>query len=295
MSQATTLKDSLSATSSQETEAGSKPCDVRECQQTFLFGLEAAPVSRSRSAAKTRALPTTAISGRTSTLSLRNASLNSCLASRLQMLCATIGSTVYTQTWKLRVTPAGRSYWEHTAQGLTTSADDFSGWGTPRATNNAGIPCPDKTGRGSRLEDQAALATWPTCTATDSVKGGTIKFRKNAIDLPTAAQLTVYHWVTPTSRDHKDTAGMSLTRRDSMGMSVRTRLDQLSRQVLLAATGTTPSQSSVETTRSGVLNPAFSRWLMSFDEIWDVAAILAYRCRMTRLRQQRSMRRAKLV
>jgi hypothetical protein len=29
-------------------------------------------------------------------------------------------------------------------------------WGTPRVTTNNGIGCPDSTGKGSRLEDQAA-------------------------------------------------------------------------------------------------------------------------------------------
>ena len=34
-------------------------------------------------------------------------------------------------------------------------------WGTPRVTTNGGIPCPEHTGRGSRLEDQAAVM-WQT-------------------------------------------------------------------------------------------------------------------------------------
>jgi hypothetical protein len=33
-------------------------------------------------------------------------------------------------------------------------------WGTPRVTTNGGTPCPEHTGKGSRLEDQAA--TWST-------------------------------------------------------------------------------------------------------------------------------------
>ena len=34
----------------------------------------------------------------------------------------------------------------------------LSGWGTPRVTTNGGTPCPESTGKGSRLEDQASLA-----------------------------------------------------------------------------------------------------------------------------------------
>lgn len=40
------------------------------------------------------------------------------------------------------------------------------GWGTPRVTNNGGIPSPEVTGRGSRLEDQAAeLHGWSSPTS----------------------------------------------------------------------------------------------------------------------------------
>lgn len=42
------------------------------------------------------------------------------------------------------------------------SAANLAGWGTPRVTTNGGIPCPEHTGKGSRLEDQAAMAGWQT-------------------------------------------------------------------------------------------------------------------------------------
>lgn len=34
-------------------------------------------------------------------------------------------------------------------------AKQVENWGTPRVTTNGGTPCPDSTGNGSRLEDQA--------------------------------------------------------------------------------------------------------------------------------------------
>ncbi len=39
------------------------------------------------------------------------------------------------------------------------------GWGTPRVTTNNGHPSPQCTGKGSRLEDQAALTGWATPAA----------------------------------------------------------------------------------------------------------------------------------
>lgn len=51
-------------------------------------------------------------------------------------------------------------------------AAQLSGWGTPRVTTNGGTPCPEHTGKGSRLEDQAAqLAGWTTSQAHDASLG----------------------------------------------------------------------------------------------------------------------------
>jgi hypothetical protein len=46
-------------------------------------------------------------------------------------------------------------------------------WGTPRVTTNGGIPCPEHTGKGSRLEDQVALWPMPMAgTKTRTAQGG---------------------------------------------------------------------------------------------------------------------------
>jgi hypothetical protein len=60
-----------------------------------------------------------------------------------------------------------RNHWK-TPHGLTGAQGQGGGefdkqarnWGTPRVTTNNGIPSPQCTGKGSRLEDQAG--TWPT-------------------------------------------------------------------------------------------------------------------------------------
>lgn len=47
------------------------------------------------------------------------------------------------------------------------------GWGTPRETTNGGIPCPEHTGKGSRLEDQAAECRGMiTPSPSDATPGG---------------------------------------------------------------------------------------------------------------------------
>lgn len=47
----------------------------------------------------------------------------------------------------------------------------LAGWGTPRVTTNDGIPCPEHTGKGSRIEDQAALTSGPDTTSSPSPTG----------------------------------------------------------------------------------------------------------------------------
>lgn len=76
-------------------------------------------------------------------------------------------------------------------------------------------------------------------------------------------------WVTPTSRDWKDSAGMT-AQRDG-----KERLDQLPRQAYtcgplrLTVFGEMRTGSYVEMTNGVQLNPAHSRWLMELPLAWD--------------------------
>jgi hypothetical protein len=64
-------------------------------------------------------------------------------------------------------------------------------------------------------------------------------------------------WATPSSRDWKDTPGMSKPGINPDGTE-RTRLDQLPRQVGLAI------GSPAQTEKRGQLSPDHSRWLMGY-------------------------------
>ena len=74
-------------------------------------------------------------------------------------------------------------------------------------------------------------------------------------------------WVTPTTRDWKDTPGMAVT------AGKRIRLDQLPRQAAQWA-GFGKRQTGCRSSKelSDLLNPALSRWLLGLPPTWDDAA-----------------------
>lgn len=308
-------------TSSPESADGISPCGEQDGGTTEQFGQARArvrifPVPESRQASTA-----SATSGPPSTISSASAALNSSLASRLKTRCATVGSTVYTQTWKERVTPAGLSYWEHIPRGRTTSDKEYTGWPTPNLSdeNNSRCASPQEYSERrlsrpnacSQLADTAqALVGWPTCRANDAEKRGEV-----AIDprngLVSAAQLAGWKtphasdeeggvmeirpdcdghyklrdqaalagWATPTVRDMKDTGDMSASMVRADG---KERNDTLGRQTF----GLNQNPTSAKTENTGVLNPAFSRWLQSFPEAWCRAAVLAFRSMPTKRRKR---------
>lgn len=94
--------------------------------------------------------------------------LSNRLAEKLKARFGTDGSMEYSQTWKRRVTPVGRSYWAHTASARRTSDSVCTGWGTPRAGETGRHRSPEAIakarlrGGSVALEDQAHLAGWNT-------------------------------------------------------------------------------------------------------------------------------------
>ncbi len=165
-----------SFTPSQELAAGPSPSAWPAGPTTFPSGQEAARANRFPMQAEEAASTTSGTSGLTGSGSSASAVLQSSLASRLIALLEGRGSTLFSLTWKEKVTPAGRRYCLLRASGhptggtgstsvpshwtMRTVTDQHATWEQLKerqvraALNGRHI--------GVLLDMQAQLASWPT-------------------------------------------------------------------------------------------------------------------------------------
>jgi len=201
---------SPNATFSPALGAGPTPCGLLGGPTTDRSGPVAAPASLSARQAKAAGLLTSGTSGQPGTTSSRSAALASSLGNKLRAAMPWLGGTWFTMTWKQRATPAQRSICALRASALRTSASGSTSWPTASArdwkssaSNLHGVnsrppnevarlaswptpsACSPQNLRGSgtdpevrkaqgrqvSLQDAVRLATWPTCTVQDSVRG----------------------------------------------------------------------------------------------------------------------------
>ena len=103
------LWDTPRSTFSQESESGHTPSGKLDGLTTDQSGQVPALANLSARQAKEQGLLTSGTSGQHSSTSLSSANLRLSLESRLRQRTDSIGSTLYTLTWKERVTPLRRS------------------------------------------------------------------------------------------------------------------------------------------------------------------------------------------
>lgn len=274
MSHLTTCEDSRSATSSPGSASGPIP----SASQGGLTINQSGPVpvraSLSARQAKEMGLLTSGTYGPTSSISSASADLSMSLANRLQVVTQTHGSTLYKLTWKEWATPSGLCRFRQRASVRRTSESGPTGWPTPVANTN---PQPE-TKRGlQHVSGVARLTGWQTPVANESTGSTHCYSGKNQdgspkICLKLPGSVLLAGWVTPTTRDWKDTSGMT-AQRDG-----KERLDQLPRQTYTAGPlrltvfGEMRTGCYVEMSNGVQLNPAHSRWLQGLPKAWDTVS-----------------------
>jgi len=141
-------------------------------------GLAHALASLSARQVKELGLTISGISGRPGSISSASADLQSCLESRLQARTQSLGSTLYTLTWKAWATPSGVSRSRLRASVRRTSEIETTGWPTPNHTVVDAKPRPPITSGRRPTDPQISvadiavhLAGWPSPTKANGDGG----------------------------------------------------------------------------------------------------------------------------
>ena len=250
-----TLPDTDSAIFSPASVCGVTPCAALGGLTIEQFGRALAPANLSARQAKALGLMMSGTSGPRGSNSLRSAALAESMASKLRARTALLGSTLFSLTWKLRTTPSGRSI-----SALRASVRRTSGNG---------------------------CGSWPTPMAGTPAQNGNNEAGNNDSSRRTVALVTGAPWSTPSARDWHSASGSpeflagwpTTTTQDSAGSRAYgyggNTFMTLTDAARCADSGPTLNGSPVETTNSGQLNPAHSRWLMGLPPEWDACGVTA--------------------
>lgn len=252
--------DTLNVISSPVSEAGVTLSDLQDGPMIARVGLSVAPVNLSARQAKAAGLLMSGIYGPLPIGSLCNEDQSQCLENRLRAKMDSRGSTLFKLTWKTRLTPHGRRISALRALVPRISDKDCIGVPTPDTHECGGPQNPAKSplgGHSVRLQDTVTLASIDTPRATERTGG-------NRNSLRSSAKLMSVQ--TP--------AGMSLTGVNPDG-SLRSKLDRLPSQALLADFGEIVTGGTEKTKNSDPLNPDYSRWLMGYPAEWGSCADMA--------------------
>lgn len=208
-------KDSHSVTSSPELAGGATHCSLPESPQQLRCGRDRRRASHSASQVSSSDSLTSDTLPPSLCASLTSADLQFFLGNRLRQQLENTGSTIYSLSWKDKVTPAGRPYCQRAASVPRTKEIDCSlvPWPTATTIDNNQVAgqgaAANHPARGSTLGGAVRLANWPSpCAQNGTVNGYTdwekVIKRKEALRQQNLQDVVILSsWATPTTRDHK--------------------------------------------------------------------------------------------
>ena len=164
----------------------------------------------------------------------------------------------------LRTEPGREGTPRHLSDAVTLVMTPPVGWNTPRATDGE-KGGPNQSGGALPADAAMVLAGWATPTAQDHSRG-TLPPRPQDTGVPLSqmaglADPPASPWATPAARDYRHPNAKPYTERGG-----EKKGEQLNNQVVHS--GPITNSSPAETGKRGVLNPAFSLWLMGYRAVW---------------------------
>lgn len=213
-----TSGDTPNATSSPASGSGPTPCDSPGGPTSAKSGQAPAPASHSARRAKAKRSTMKGIFGQSGFHSSKHEDLSFALASRLRPLTDSLGSTLFSLTWTVRITPAGRSICALRASEPRTEGSVFIGWPTPNTPSGGPNSKSTETHTGGMdLDGAVLLAGGPTARATDAEKnvrtmeGAAREMERKGCPQDLAQAVSLTAWGTPAARDWKSGAASQET------------------------------------------------------------------------------------
>lgn len=295
-----TSTDLRNVTFSQALAAGHTHCDWLAGPTTGKSGRDRVLASHSVRPENAKALMTRGICGPLFAGSSPSADLQQSLENRLRARTDVNGSPEYVLTWKHWDMESGPPICALRASVRRTCGNGYGGWPTPNAgpQNDGDTTWMERrkalkakhgngNGFGLTLGQASQLAGWQTPTQGDVQRGGYTYDRHDKSRPRHSNVRLLAGWPSPTALSFKEShqpgnnRSMNRTKElagwptpNVMAGGSKSRGGDRKDELLIGGLvhGLTSTSSPAPTAANGVLNSAFSRWLMGYPATWDAHA-----------------------